>query len=220
MILGQERAVELFSSAWARRVLHHAWLLAGPRGIGKATFARLAATRVLADAAGPAPDLPNLETPEDHPIAKLVDAGSHPDLRWLERLENSKTGNLYRNVSVDQIRSLGDLVGTTPFMSPWRAVVIDSVDDLEASGANALLKMLEEPPPTPCSCWWLTHRAACFQRSDRAAAGWISTRLLLTSWRQFWSVRSPMRLWRNASAQLPLQVGRPAVRSRWHRWIS
>jgi DNA polymerase-3 subunit delta' len=76
-----------------------------------------------------------------------VAAGSHPDLRWLERLENAKTGNLARNISVDQVRSLGELIGSTPFMSPWRAVVIDSADDLEASAANALLKMLEEPPP-------------------------------------------------------------------------
>jgi DNA polymerase-3 subunit delta' len=67
-------------------------------------------------------------------------------MRWLERLENPKTGNFYRNISVDQVRSLGELFGSTPFMSPWRAVVIDSADDLEPSAANALLKMLEEPP--------------------------------------------------------------------------
>lgn len=146
-MLGQDRAVDQLTSAWERRTLHHAWLLAGPRGVGKATFARAAATRVLSDAAGPPVQLPNLETPEDHPVARLVAAGSHPDLRWLERLENPKTGNLARNISVDQVRGLGELVGSTPFMSPWRAVVIDSADDLEASAANALLKMLEEPPP-------------------------------------------------------------------------
>lgn len=53
MIVGQDRAVEQFSSAWKRGSLHHAWLLAGPKGVGKATFAREAATRVLAEAAGP-----------------------------------------------------------------------------------------------------------------------------------------------------------------------
>ena len=146
MILGQDRAVEQFSSAWRRGALHHAWLLAGPRGVGKATFARQAATRVLAEAAGPAVTAPGLETPHDHRIAKLVEAGSHPDLRWLERLENEKTGNLARNITVDQVRSLGDLFDLTPALSPWRAVVIDSIDDLEKSAANALLKMLEEPP--------------------------------------------------------------------------
>lgn len=146
MIYGQGRAVEQFKSAWDSRSLHHAWLLAGPRGIGKAHFARSAALRVLAEAAGPPVELPGLETPGEHPIAKLVAAGSHPDLRVLERLENPKTGALARNISVDQVRSLGDLFGSTPFLSPWRVVIIDSADDLETSAANALLKMLEEPP--------------------------------------------------------------------------
>ena len=146
MIVGQDRAVGQFSDAWKRGALHHAWLVAGPRGVGKATFAREAATRVLADAAGPPVDAPGLETPEDHRIAKLVEAGSHPDLRWLERLVNDKTNNLARNITVDQVRSLGDLFDLTPALSPWRVVVIDSIDDLEKSAANALLKMLEEPP--------------------------------------------------------------------------
>ena len=97
MIIGQDRAVDQFATAWRGRKLHHAWLLAGPRGVGKATFAHAAARRVLADAAGPAFDQPGLETPEDHPIVRLVEAGSHPDMRWLERLVNEKTGNINRN---------------------------------------------------------------------------------------------------------------------------
>lgn len=145
MIVGQDKAVQAFTSAWNTRRLHHAWLLAGPKGVGKASFARLAATHVLAEAAGPELGTAGLETPEDHPIARLIQAGSHPDFRWLERLEKEK-GGLARNISVDQVRSLGDLLAVTPSMSPWRAIVIDSVDDLEASAANALLKMLEEPP--------------------------------------------------------------------------
>ena len=146
MIAGQDRAVDQFAAAWRRGVLHHAWLLAGQKGVGKATFAREAATRVLADAAGPQVDVPGLGTPEDHRIARLVEAGSHPDLRWLERLVNEKTHNLARNISVDQVRALADLFDMTPALSPWRVAVIDSIDDLEKSAANALLKMLEEPP--------------------------------------------------------------------------
>ena len=133
MIVGQDRAVEQFSGAWKRGALHHAWLLAGPKGVGKAAFARAAATRVLAEAAGPAIDAPGLDTPADHRIAKLVEAGSHPDLRWLERLENEKTGNLARNITVEQVRSLGELFDLTPALSPWRVVAIDSIDDLEKS---------------------------------------------------------------------------------------
>lgn len=145
MILGQDKTVDAFSTAWASRRLHHAWLLTGPKGVGKASFARAASTRLLAEAAGPSIASPGLETPADHPIAKLLAAGSHPDFRWLERLERP-TGGLARNISVDQIRSLGDLLAVTPSMSAWRAIVIDAADDLEASAANALLKMLEEPP--------------------------------------------------------------------------
>jgi DNA polymerase-3 subunit delta' len=145
MIVGQDKAVEAFTSAWQSRRIHHGWLLTGPRGVGKASFARMAATRVLAEAAGPPVEFPGLETPTDHPTARLLAAGSHPDFRSLERLERP-TGGLARNISVDQIRSLGDLLSVTPSMSPWRAIVIDAADDLEASAANALLKMLEEPP--------------------------------------------------------------------------
>jgi DNA polymerase-3 subunit delta' len=145
MIVGQDQAVEAFTSAWRTRRLHHGWLLAGPKGVGKATFAKAAATRVLAEAAGPSVDLPGLETLPVHPTARLLAAGSHPDFRLLERLERP-TGGLARNISVDQVRSLGELLGVTPSMSPWRAIVIDAADDLEASAANALLKMLEEPP--------------------------------------------------------------------------
>jgi DNA polymerase-3 subunit delta' len=149
MIVGQDRAVERFASAWASRKLHHAWLLAGPKGVGKASFARAAARRVLAEAAGPPFDLPGIETEDDHPIVKLVDARSHPDFRWLERIENPKAkiaGTLYRNIIVDQIRELGEFLGLSAALSPWRVVVIDTVDELEPAGANALLKMLEEPP--------------------------------------------------------------------------
>jgi DNA polymerase-3 subunit delta' len=147
VILGQDRAVDQFASAWVTRKLHHAWLLAGPKGVGKGTFAFAAARRVLADAAGPPSDLPGVETSDDHRMVKLIEAGSHPDMRWLERLPREKAEGLARNISVDQVRGLSDLFDLSPAMSDWRVAVIDSVDELEASGANALLKMLEEPPP-------------------------------------------------------------------------
>jgi len=147
MILGQDRAVDQFASAWATRRLHHAWLLAGPKGVGKASFAFAAARRVLADAAGPPAELPGVETSDEHRMVKLIEAGSHPDMRWLERLPREKAEGLARNISVDQIRGLSELFDLSPAMSDWRVAVIDSVDELEASGANALLKMLEEPPP-------------------------------------------------------------------------
>jgi DNA polymerase-3 subunit delta' len=147
MIFGHSEAVEQFRKAWDSRSLHHAWLLAGPRGVGMAHFARAAARRILAEASGPTFDASDLETPQDHPIAKLIAAGSHPDMRWLERLENEKTGNINRNIKVDQVRELGEFMALSPALSDWRLAVIDSIDELEPSAANALLKMLEEPPP-------------------------------------------------------------------------
>ncbi len=137
--------MDLFLTAWRNRRIHHAWLLAGPRGVGKATFAKAAARRVLADAAGPEPQLAGLGVEPDHPAARLIAAGSHPDYRLLERLERP-TGGLARNISVDQVRSLFEMLSVTPSLSPWRTIIIDAADDLEASAANALLKMLEEPP--------------------------------------------------------------------------
>ena len=147
MIVGQDKAVEAFAAAWAGRKLHHAWLLAGPRGVGKATFAHAAARRVLADAAGPPVGHPRLETPDDHPIIRLVEAGSHPDMRWLERLPREKGDGLARDITVKQIRQLGEFMGLTAALSPWRVAVIDSMDELNKEASNALLKMLEEPPP-------------------------------------------------------------------------
>ena len=147
MILGQDKAIEQFGAAWAGRKLHHAWLLAGPRGVGKASFAHAAARRVLADAAGPPSDLPGLETPDDHPMVRLVEAGSHPDMRWLERLPREKGEGLARDISVRQVRELGEFMGMTAALSPWRVAVIDSMDELNKEASNALLKMLEEPPP-------------------------------------------------------------------------
>lgn len=147
MIVGQDRAVEQFASAWATRRLHHAWLLAGPKGVGKATFAHAATRRVLADAAGPASALPGVETSDDHPMVKLVEAGSHPDMRWLQRLPKEKGEGLARDITVHQVRELGDFMGMTAALSPWRVAVIDSMDELNREASNALLKMLEEPPP-------------------------------------------------------------------------
>ncbi|HYX47134.1 MAG TPA: DNA polymerase III subunit delta', partial [Sphingomicrobium sp.] len=92
-------------------------------------------------------DLPGVETPDDHPIVKLVEAGSHPDMRRLKRLEKEKGEGLARDITVKQIRELGEFMGMTAALSPWRAAVIDSMDELNKEASNALLKILEEPPP-------------------------------------------------------------------------
>lgn len=135
MILhGLDTQMATFRAALDSERLHHAWLLAGPRGVGKGSFADVAARRLLAacDAVSQG--------------AKLLEAGSHPDFRRLERLPNEKTGALARNITVDQVRQLRTLFATGTSISDRRVIIIDSIDDLEPGAANALLKSLEEPP--------------------------------------------------------------------------
>ena len=146
MILGHDGQAAAFLDAARSGRMHHAWLLAGPQGVGKAGFAHAAARWLLADAAGPAVPKDRLGVPEDHPIAALLDAGSHPDFKLLERLPKASSEELARSITVDQVRGLQPLFATTPSLSPRRVVVIDAIDDLERSAANALLKNLEEPP--------------------------------------------------------------------------
>lgn len=143
--VGQEAQMEAFLAASAGARMHHGWILAGPRGLGKARFARAAATRLLAAAAGPAPGGEGFFVPEGHRVRSLVEAGTHPDFMSLARLERD-SGDLARNISVDQIRSLQRLFSNAPSLSNRRVIIIDSADDLERGAANALLKNLEEPP--------------------------------------------------------------------------
>ena len=143
---GLSEQIGIFRDARASGRMHHAWLLTGPQGVGKASFARAAALRLLADEAGPPVSAQGLETPPDHRIAKLWEAGSHPDVMILERLYREKTKDFARSISVDQVRGLSRLFATAPSFSPWRVVIVDAADDMERPGANALLKLLEEPP--------------------------------------------------------------------------
>ncbi|MGP1283088.1 MAG: DNA polymerase III subunit delta' [Parasphingopyxis sp.] len=146
-LFGHDTAVDAFRDALDSGKLHHAWLLAGPKGVGKALFADMAARHVLAQAARPEGLGEGLAVSDSHPTAQLIEAGSHPDLRRLARLpRDRKPDELARNITVDQVRGIQSLFATTPSMSDWRAVVIDAVDDLERPAANALLKNLEEPP--------------------------------------------------------------------------
>ena len=145
-LYGQDGAIATFLAALNGPRMPHAWLIGGPRGVGKATFAHRAALRILAGASDTGVLRDGLHVPADHPTAKLIEAGSHPDLRVLERLPNEKTGNLARNITVDQVRLLRPLFANATALGDRRVVVIDSVDDMEKNAANAVLKALEEPP--------------------------------------------------------------------------
>jgi DNA polymerase-3 subunit delta' len=163
-----------FLGSLATGRLHHAWLLTGPRGVGKAAFARLAARRLLAGAAGPPIAPGTLDVPDGHPVASLLDAGSHPDFRQLERLEKP-TGDLARSVTVEQVRGLQALFGSTPFLSPWRVAIIDSIDDLERPARTPFSRTWRSRLPIACSSSSATRPRRCCRRSGRVACPSDST---------------------------------------------
>lgn len=148
-LIGHADPTAEWSAAVAGGQLHHAWLLAGPAGVGKAHFARLAALRLLAEAAGQTSLSPGLDVAAESTAAKLFAAGTHPDYRELRRLpkDADKSDELTRSITIAQVRELIGGLANKPALSSRRVIVIDSVDDLERPGAsNALLKSLEEPP--------------------------------------------------------------------------
>lgn len=157
-LLGHDAQAAAFLAAMRSERLHHAWLLTGPRGVGKASFAKAAALRLLGEAAGPPPGGQGLDVDPEHRIARLFAAKSHPDFRLVERVPWDSKGEIVpedkrdattqpgRNIRIKQIRDLDPLLSMVPSMSPRRAIVIDAADDMERSAANALLKSLEEPP--------------------------------------------------------------------------
>ena len=126
----------------------HAWLIGGLAGIGKATLAYRFARFALAHpdpAAEAVQDARSLAVAPDHPIARRVAAQGHPDLLVLERTIGD-TGKLRSVITVDQVRKTVPFFGSTAGEGGWRIVIVDAVDELNAEGENALLKLLEEPP--------------------------------------------------------------------------
>jgi DNA polymerase-3 subunit delta' len=142
-LTGHEATEEAFEAARARGRLHHAWLLTGPEGAGKATFAYRAARRLLGAPADPAYGV--LGASPDHPVSRQVIARSHPDLFVLERL--GEDGKVRKVIPVDEARALSEFFSKSPASAPHRVAIVDAIDDLNVNAANAILKTLEEPPP-------------------------------------------------------------------------
>lgn len=142
-LFGHGPAERLFLDALAQTRLHHAWLIEGPEGIGKSRFAwRLAAYMLGARGPETAP----LDAGETDPVWRACAALSHPDLHAVRR-ELSDKGRLAQDISVDQIRGLTQFFTMKPALGGWRIGLVDAIDETNKSGANALLKTLEEPPP-------------------------------------------------------------------------
>jgi DNA polymerase III subunit delta' len=146
---GHAAAERALLDAYRGGRLPHAWLLSGPAGIGKATLAYRMARFVLAypdPGAVAVRNAASLHVDPAHPVARRVAAQAQGDLLVLERTINEKTGKLRQDIQVDDVRRTVSFFGSTAGEGGWRVAIVDAVDELNAEGANALLKILEEPP--------------------------------------------------------------------------
>ena len=146
---GEEAAERTLLDAYRGNRMHHAWLIGGPKGIGKATLAYRFARFVLAHPDPTASAVANandLFLPESDPSFRQVASRAHPGLLPLDRPYMPDRKRFLTEVSVDQIRRTVSFFGTTGGGGGWRVAVVDPADEMNASAANALLKVLEEPP--------------------------------------------------------------------------
>jgi DNA polymerase-3 subunit delta' len=149
-LLGHDAAEKTLLAAQQSGRLHHAWLMTGPRGIGKATLAwRFAKFLLCGDSQGGlfggAPE--GLSVSADAPGRALIDARSHPDLFYLRRTLHPREARIQNEITVDDVRDLGSFMHMTPAMGKWRVAIVDAADEMNRNAANAVLKVLEEPPP-------------------------------------------------------------------------
>ncbi|MXQ07275.1 DNA polymerase III subunit delta' [Alphaproteobacteria bacterium GH1-50] len=160
VLFGQGQAEAQFLDAMASGKLHHAWLLSGPRGTGKATLAWRIARHLLAappeaeddagpglfgDAPAPAP-VRTLDLDPEHPVSRRIVALSEPGLMLIRRGVSDDGKQLKSQITVDEVRKLGGFFGLSAAEGGRRVVIVDSADEMNTSAANALLKLLEEPP--------------------------------------------------------------------------
>lgn len=148
-LVGHDTAEKNFLDSFNSGRFHHAWLVSGVKGVGKASFAYRAAKFLLSrDSAnaglfGPAD---NLDVDPAHHSVSLIKAGAHPGLTVLRRQYDDKGKKYFKNIRINDVRDLSGFFGMTASDGGWRVVLVDAADDLNINAANALLKMLEEPP--------------------------------------------------------------------------
>lgn len=155
---GHEEAEQMFLDAFNSDRLHHAWLVTGPRGIGKAALAHKMARFLMHNPpegnAGPSlfgdvlekTQAESLNTDPYSGINKVITAGGHGDIVVIERTPDEKTGKMKAEIGVNNVRVLQNFFAKTSTEGGWRVAIVDSADEMNRNAANALLKSLEEPP--------------------------------------------------------------------------
>lgn len=166
-LLGQDKAEQNMLEAWKNNSMHNSWLLCGIEGIGKATLAYRFARFLLSADKNKKDSYTSLEVSENNPTYKLISNNSHPDLKIIERdyidadkrkvikaikdgdaLSEEELKSLKKSaeIKVDDVRTINEFLSKKSANDNWRVVIIDSVDDMNSNSANAVLKILEEPP--------------------------------------------------------------------------
>jgi DNA polymerase-3 subunit delta' len=143
VLLGHEAAEAIMLDALRAGRMHHAWLITGPEGVGKATLAYRFARRLLAGQ----PAEGSLVLDPADPVFRRVAAASHADLLTVERVYDDKRKRMKTQIAVDDVRRINGFMSLTPAEGGWRVVIVDGAEELNQASANALLKVLEEPPP-------------------------------------------------------------------------
>jgi DNA polymerase III subunit delta' len=148
--LGHAQAERELLEAYLSGKFAHAWLIGGPEGVGKATLAWRLARFILAHPdpeATPSRAAPDLSVNMAAPAARQISALAHPDLALLRRNWNPQSKNFFSEIRVEDVRHALQLFQKSAGAGGWRICIVDSAEDLNRAGANALLKMIEEPPP-------------------------------------------------------------------------
>jgi DNA polymerase III subunit delta' len=144
---GHREGEEAFLEGLRSGRLHHAWLIGGAQGIGKATLAYRVARAVLDPQKSRDRSISSLDVPADSHVARQVAALSHPNLSVLRRAPATDKKGPSATIPVDAVRRALGMFGSTAADGGYRVCIVDSAEDLTISSANALLKVIEEPPP-------------------------------------------------------------------------
>lgn len=159
-LVGHSEAELILNNSWAQRRMAHAWIVGGPKGIGKATLVYKFSRSVIASSnylttQSSLSELIDVES--DHPVFKQISAGAHPDLFILKKSIDAKKGTLRNSIVIEDSRKLHDFISHTSASGGWRIAIIDCAEDLNLNAANSLLKIIEEPPKK-CLIFIISHK--------------------------------------------------------------